>query len=151
MYVICHLYVLLMPSTLLLEWILYLGQGNNYETRMIKCMLIAFLFTAQKPLSFEEVYGQSSPTNCTVYCGGILSGLTGELDSHAYGTYIFIIYVLLLYVARATSRMWHVPFTIDLGSHKYLSVFIAVSFDPFLLCFPDLTVIILWRIGILNF
>jgi len=34
---------------------------------------------AQKPLNYEEVYNQSSPTNCTVYCGGILSGLTEEL------------------------------------------------------------------------
>ncbi|KAK2190289.1 hypothetical protein NP493_79g04003 [Ridgeia piscesae] len=33
----------------------------------------------QKPLSYEEVYNQSSPTNCTVYCGGILSSLSEEL------------------------------------------------------------------------
>lgn len=31
-----------------------------------------------KPMSFEEVYSQSSPTNCTVYCGGILTALTGK-------------------------------------------------------------------------
>ena len=27
-----------------------------------------------KPLTFDEVYNQSSPTNCTVYCGGITNG-----------------------------------------------------------------------------
>ncbi|KAK6638985.1 hypothetical protein RUM43_007255 [Polyplax serrata] len=31
------------------------------------------------PLSFDEVYKQSSATNCTVYCGGIINGLTEEL------------------------------------------------------------------------
>lgn len=28
----------------------------------------------QKPLVFDEVFGQSSPMNCTVYCGGLLNG-----------------------------------------------------------------------------
>lgn len=32
-----------------------------------------------KPLTFDEVYNQSSPTNCTVYCGGIANGLSEEL------------------------------------------------------------------------
>lgn len=32
-----------------------------------------------KQLSFEDVYHQSSPSNCTVYCGGILQGLCDEL------------------------------------------------------------------------
>jgi len=32
-----------------------------------------------KPLTFDEVYNQSSPTNCTVYCGGIASGLSEDL------------------------------------------------------------------------
>lgn len=42
---------------------------------------------SQKPLSFEEVYGQSSPTNCTVYCGGILAGLTEELMQKTFSPY----------------------------------------------------------------
>ena len=38
------------------------------------------LFSANaKPLTFDEVYNQSSPTNCTVYCGGITNGLSEEL------------------------------------------------------------------------
>ncbi|GFY49636.1 nucleolysin TIA-1 isoform p40 [Trichonephila inaurata madagascariensis] len=37
--------------------------------------------TNAKPLTFDEVYNQSSPTNCTVYCGGITQGLSGECAS----------------------------------------------------------------------
>ncbi|GFU21681.1 nucleolysin TIA-1 isoform p40 [Nephila pilipes] len=37
--------------------------------------------TNAKPLTFDEVYNQSSPTNCTVYCGGITQGLSGEFVS----------------------------------------------------------------------
>jgi len=33
----------------------------------------------QKPLTYEEVFNQASTTNCTVYCGGIINGLTGAL------------------------------------------------------------------------
>lgn len=32
-----------------------------------------------KPMTFDEVYNQSSPTNCTVYCGGITQGLSEDL------------------------------------------------------------------------
>lgn len=35
--------------------------------------------SSSKHLSFDEVYQQSSPSNCTVYCGGILQGLSDEL------------------------------------------------------------------------
>ena len=41
-------------------------------------MYDSLCFHAAKPLNFEEVYNQSSATNCTVYCGGILNGLTGK-------------------------------------------------------------------------
>jgi nucleolysin TIA-1/TIAR len=34
-----------------------------------------------KPLVYEEVFNQSSPTNCTVYCGGVTNGLTGIFDN----------------------------------------------------------------------
>jgi len=34
-----------------------------------------------KQLNFDEVMNQSSATNCTVYCGGILNGLTGTVKS----------------------------------------------------------------------
>uniref|UniRef100_A0A4W5K608 TIA1 cytotoxic granule-associated RNA binding protein n=1 Tax=Hucho hucho TaxID=62062 RepID=A0A4W5K608_9TELE len=35
--------------------------------------------TNTKHLSFEEVVNQSSPSNCTVYCGGVTTGLTEQL------------------------------------------------------------------------
>jgi len=32
-----------------------------------------------RPLEYEKVHSQSSPTNCTVYCGGVTMNLTEEL------------------------------------------------------------------------
>ncbi|KAF4517816.1 hypothetical protein B566_EDAN008922 [Ephemera danica] len=40
-----------------------------------------------KPLTFDEVYNQSSPTNCTVYCGGITNGLTEELMQKTFSPF----------------------------------------------------------------
>ena len=40
-----------------------------------------------KPLTFDEVYNQSSPTNCTVYCGGIATGLCEELLTKTFSHY----------------------------------------------------------------
>lgn len=40
--------------------------------------MFIFFAASAKPLNFDEVYNQSSPTNCTVYCGGIAQGLTGK-------------------------------------------------------------------------
>lgn len=40
--------------------------------------LIFFFPGNSKPLSFDEVVNQSSPSNCTVYCGGVSAGLTGK-------------------------------------------------------------------------
>uniref|UniRef100_A0A8W7P8S4 RRM domain-containing protein n=1 Tax=Anopheles coluzzii TaxID=1518534 RepID=A0A8W7P8S4_ANOCL len=37
-------------------------------------------FVKKTPLTFDEVYNQSSPTNCTVYCGGIGGTLAGGLN-----------------------------------------------------------------------
>ncbi|XP_048526520.1 nucleolysin TIAR isoform X1 [Dendroctonus ponderosae] len=42
---------------------------------------------ASKPLTFDEVYNQSSPTNCTVYCGGITNGLTEELMQKTFAPF----------------------------------------------------------------
>ncbi|KAL3864565.1 hypothetical protein ACJMK2_006232 [Sinanodonta woodiana] len=36
-----------------------------------------------KQLSYDEVYNQASPTNCTVYCGGLSSGLAGEVYTNS--------------------------------------------------------------------
>ncbi|XP_054716049.1 nucleolysin TIAR-like isoform X1 [Uloborus diversus] len=46
------------------------------------------LFKASaKPLQFDEVYNQSSPTNCTVYCGGIAQGLTDDLMQKTFSAF----------------------------------------------------------------
>ncbi|KAK3698682.1 hypothetical protein RRG08_046184 [Elysia crispata] len=40
-----------------------------------------------KPLVYDEVFNQSSPTNCTVYCGGVNNGLTEELMRKTFSQY----------------------------------------------------------------
>jgi len=40
-----------------------------------------------KPLVYEEVFGQSSPTNCTVYCGGVTTNLSEELMRKTFTQY----------------------------------------------------------------
>lgn len=40
-----------------------------------------------KMMSFEEVYQQSSPTNCTVYCGGLLQGLSEEIVQKTFAQF----------------------------------------------------------------
>lgn len=40
-----------------------------------------------KPLTFDEVYNQSSPTNCTVYCGGLTNGLTEDLMQKTFAPF----------------------------------------------------------------
>lgn len=51
--------------------------------RSILPFLFFFLYIVvavnSKPLTFDEVYNQSSPTNCTVYCGGVNGALSGSL------------------------------------------------------------------------
>ncbi|XP_059921487.1 cytotoxic granule associated RNA binding protein TIA1-like isoform X2 [Gadus macrocephalus] len=40
-----------------------------------------------KHLSFEEVVNQSSPSNCTVYCGGVSTGLTEQLMRQTFSPF----------------------------------------------------------------
>ncbi|CAH0395768.1 unnamed protein product [Bemisia tabaci] len=40
-----------------------------------------------KAPTYEEVYNQSSPTNCTVYCGGFTNGLSDELIQKVFSPY----------------------------------------------------------------
>nr|CAD7397391.1 unnamed protein product [Timema cristinae]CAD7425237.1 unnamed protein product [Timema monikensis] len=40
-----------------------------------------------KQPTFDEVYNQSSPTNCTVYCGGFINGITDELMQKTFSPY----------------------------------------------------------------
>lgn len=41
---------------------------------------------SSKP-NYEEVYNQSSPTNCTVYCGGFTNGITDELITKTFSPF----------------------------------------------------------------
>lgn len=40
-----------------------------------------------KQPTFEEVYNQTSPTNCTVYCGGFTNGITEELMQKTFAPF----------------------------------------------------------------
>jgi len=40
-----------------------------------------------KAPTFDEVYNQSSPTNCTVYCGGFLNGISDELMKKVFSPF----------------------------------------------------------------
>ncbi|KAL7298280.1 hypothetical protein TKK_0008631 [Trichogramma kaykai] len=42
--------------------------------------------TNSKP-NYEEVYNQSSPTNCTVYCGGFTTGISDELITATFSPF----------------------------------------------------------------
>ena len=42
---------------------------------------------ASKPLSYDEVFGQSSSTNCTVYCGNLAQGTTEEALQKTFAPY----------------------------------------------------------------
>ena len=46
-----------------------------------------FVSANAKPLTFDEVYNQSSPTNCTVYCGGITNGLSEDLLQKTFASF----------------------------------------------------------------
>lgn len=53
---------------------------NKFSAHLHFIQFLVFSYKANvKPLTFDEVYNQSSPTNCTVYCGGIGGNLAGEL------------------------------------------------------------------------
>lgn len=40
-----------------------------------------------KAPTFDEVYNQSSPTNCTVYCGGFINGINDELMQKVFSPF----------------------------------------------------------------
>jgi len=44
-------------------------------------------YAASKPMSYEEVFSQSSSTNCTVYCGNLAQGSTEEALQKIFGPY----------------------------------------------------------------
>lgn len=62
-------------------------QIENILIKMISTKQCLFIPVSTKPLTFDEVYNQSSPTNCTVYCGGITNGLTEELMQKTFAPF----------------------------------------------------------------
>ncbi|XP_076308110.1 cytotoxic granule associated RNA binding protein TIA1-like isoform X2 [Tachypleus tridentatus] len=60
------------------QWLGTRAIRTNWATRKVSANRSQFEGNSQA-LSFDEVYAQSSPTNCTVYCGGISQGLSDEL------------------------------------------------------------------------
>lgn len=43
--------------------------------------------TENKAPTFDEVYNQSSPTNCTVYCGGFINGIDDDLMHRVFSPF----------------------------------------------------------------
>ncbi|XP_078812153.1 cytotoxic granule associated RNA binding protein TIA1 isoform X3 [Oryzias latipes] len=43
--------------------------------------------SSSKQLSFDEVVNQSSPSNCTVYCGGVTTGLTEQIMRQTFSPF----------------------------------------------------------------
>ena len=46
-------------------------ESNPYPFKIIIELIIICIECRHPPLSYEEVFQKSSPTNCTVYCGGL--------------------------------------------------------------------------------
>ncbi|KTF80010.1 hypothetical protein cypCar_00035889 [Cyprinus carpio] len=59
---------------------------TNWATRKPPAPKITYE-TNTKHLSFDEVVNQSSPTNCTVYCGGVTTGLTEQLMRQTFSPF----------------------------------------------------------------
>lgn len=57
------------------------SSGLNYLLLTIVGDVYFFIFVIEpdrRELDYDDVYNQTGPTNSTVYCGGILSDLTGR-------------------------------------------------------------------------
>lgn len=52
---------------------------------MYTCIFLGI--AGQKTLTYEEVYNQASPSNCTVYCGGVTNGLSEEVMNKTFSPY----------------------------------------------------------------
>ncbi|CAM4536412.1 unnamed protein product [Leuciscus chuanchicus] len=71
--------------------------------------------TNTKHLSFDEVVNQSSPSNCTVYCGGVTTGLTEQLMRQTFSPFGQIMeirvfpdkgYSFVRYVCYSSETWW---------------------------------------------
>lgn len=57
---------------LVLIWNKLVSKGRDIPSQIV------FISDGSKQLRFDDVVAQSSPQNCTVYCGGIQLGLSGK-------------------------------------------------------------------------
>ncbi|XP_065331811.1 nucleolysin TIAR-like isoform X1 [Cloeon dipterum] len=70
------------------QWLGSRSIRTNWATRKPPAPKIeGQLDSNSKPLTFDEVYNQSSPTNCTVYCGGITNGLSEEIMQKTFSAF----------------------------------------------------------------
>ncbi|XP_033852579.3 cytotoxic granule associated RNA binding protein TIA1-like isoform X2 [Acipenser ruthenus] len=60
---------------------------TNWATRKPPAPKATYDTANAKQLSFEDVVNQSSPSNCTVYCGGVTSGLTEQLMRQTFSPF----------------------------------------------------------------
>lgn len=67
-------------------------------------MQFFFYVANAKQLSYDDVVNQSSPSNCTVYCGGVTSGLTGRASCSFEHTIKLILTTLGNYVCFLVCR-----------------------------------------------
>ena len=82
-----------------------------------------------KPLSFDEVYNQSSPTNCTVYCGGITNGLSEDLLQKTFA-HFGSIQEIRIFKDKGYAFVRQVFFIVLLSSLQgFLLIKVAVSRD----------------------
>ena len=61
----------------------------GYDVLCDRCGIVIWsqIAAGSKPLSYDEVFGQSSSTNCTVYCGNLAQGTTEEALQKIFGPY----------------------------------------------------------------
>ncbi|KAL2716141.1 nucleolysin TIAR-like isoform X2 [Vespula squamosa] len=63
------------------------SSGSSVVVVVVVVILVRITPRSVAPLTFDEVYNQSSPTNCTVYCGGLTNGLTEELMQKTFSPF----------------------------------------------------------------
>ena len=80
-----------------------------------------------KPLTFDEVYNQSSPTNCTVYCGGLTNGLTEELMQKTFSPY-GTMQAIRVFKDKGYAFNWYIFVTISSASAEPFKIFLVHFF-----------------------
>lgn len=69
------------------QWLGSRSIRTNWSTRKPPPPRAPNKYSGYRAVTFDDVYNQSSPTNCTVYCGGIVEGLTEELVEQVFSRF----------------------------------------------------------------